>query len=194
MGVIADELREELTQPEFSEGYAESFLNSYIATQIRVIRQHRQMTQAKLAEAISTKQTVVSRIEDVNYSSWTMSTLKRLAHAFELRLKVSFEEYGTLPEEVESFSASKLVRAPRSEDPNLVYAPVKLSSGAAASVEIREVRDISHHPDFRRNPESCGNDSVIAATEPNFSMRPARLGPGAERSSNNEQERGYGSF
>jgi len=41
-------LRMELRDKEYSEGYAESFLNSYIATQIKVIREQREMTQAEL--------------------------------------------------------------------------------------------------------------------------------------------------
>jgi|ERR1700693_4080472 len=119
MGVIADALRRELTQPDYSEGYAESFLDSFIATQIKVLREERQLTQAKLAERIKTTQTVISRIENVNYSGWNIGTLKKLARAFELRLKVSFEEFGTLPREVESFSRKTLKRLPRSMDPRL---------------------------------------------------------------------------
>jgi transcriptional regulator with XRE-family HTH domain len=122
MGAIADALRQELTHVEFSEGYAESFLDSYIATQIKVLREQRQMTQSTLAARINTTQTVISRIENASYSGWNVGTLKRLARAFELRLRVSFEEYGTLPEEVEEFSRKALQRAPRSADSNLIRA------------------------------------------------------------------------
>lgn len=116
MGVIADELREELTDVEFSEGYAESFLDSYIATQIKVLREDRGLTQCQLAVLAETSQTAISRVENVNYSGWTIGTLKKLARAFEVRLKVSFEEYGTLPIEVEGFSHQLLTRVPRSKD------------------------------------------------------------------------------
>ncbi len=150
MGVIADELQTELSQPEFSEGYADSFLNSYIATQIKVLRQQRGMTQLRLADALETKQAVVSRIENVNYSNWSMSTLKKLAHAFEVRLKVSFEEFGTLPDEVEGFAAEGLRRAPRSRDPRLLRRDtVTLQAGAARAAN--PVTDISEHRNFRRN-------------------------------------------
>lgn len=119
MGGIADALRRELTQPEFSQGYVESFLNSYIATQIKVIREQRCMTQAQLAEAVGTTQTGISRVENVNYAGWSIGMLKRLASAFELRLHVSFEEFGTLPKDVEGFSRASLHRTKRSEDPHL---------------------------------------------------------------------------
>jgi transcriptional regulator with XRE-family HTH domain len=118
---IAETLRHELQQPEFSEGYAESFLDAYIATQIKVLRQKNEWTQTKLAEEIKTAQTVISRIENVNYSAWNIRTLKKLARAFRLRLKVSFETYGSLIEDVESFSRQALDRFPRERDPILLY-------------------------------------------------------------------------
>lgn len=118
---IGETLRRELAQPEFSEGYAESFHDAYIATQIKVLRERSEWTQARLAAEIGTTQTVISRIENVNYSAWNISTLKRLARAFRVRLRVSFETYGSLIDEVERFSREALDRLPREKDPILVY-------------------------------------------------------------------------
>lgn len=112
-------LRVELLDPEYSEGYAESFLNSYVATQIKVIREQRKMTQAELANEIGTTQAGISRIENVNYSSWSIRTLIKLARAFKVRLKVSFEPYGTLPEEAVRFDRESLERPRREDDPGL---------------------------------------------------------------------------
>lgn len=127
MAAISKTLREELRQVEFSEGYAESFLDAHIATQIKVLREENQWTQAKLAERIETTQTVISRIENVNYSGWNISTLKRIARAFRVRLKVSFETYGSLIRDVEGFDRASLRRAPREKDPEL-YADPPLST------------------------------------------------------------------
>jgi transcriptional regulator with XRE-family HTH domain len=120
MSDTSDALRVELRDPEFSEGYAESFLNSYIATQIKVIREQRQMKQADLAREVGTTQTAISRIENVNYSSWNINTLKKLARAFRVRLMVSFETYGTLADEVGKFTQESLQRAEREKDPGLL--------------------------------------------------------------------------
>ena len=120
MSVISDALRAELRDQEYSEGYAESFLNTYVATQIKVIREERGMKQADLAREMGTTQTAISRIENVNYSSWNINTLKKLARAFGVRLKVSFETYGTLPSEVEGFGRDRLGRAAREQDPGLL--------------------------------------------------------------------------
>jgi len=120
MSDISDALRVELRDPEYSEGYTESFLNSYIATQIKVIREQRGMKQADLAREVGTTQTAISRIENVNYSSWSIKTLKKLARAFRIRLMVSFETYGTLPDEVRRFSQESLRRVERESDPGLL--------------------------------------------------------------------------
>jgi transcriptional regulator with XRE-family HTH domain len=120
MSDTSDALRSELRDPEYSEGYAESFLNSYIATQIKVIREQRKMKQSDLAREVGTTQTAISRIENVNYSSWNINTLKKLARAFRVRLLVSFETYGTLPDEVDKFSQQSLQRAERENDPGLL--------------------------------------------------------------------------
>ena len=113
---IENALRIELRDPEYSEGYAESFLNSYVATQIKVIREQRKMTQAELGRLIGTTQAGVSRYENVDYSSWNIKTLIKFARAFHVRLKVSFESFGTLPEEASQFNRESLERE---EDPGL---------------------------------------------------------------------------
>src|ERR1700685_4580271 len=123
MGAIAESLKRELATPEpdFAEGYAESFLNTWIAAQIKVLRLQRGMTQEALAAILQTSQAVISRSENVNYSAWNIGTLKKLARAFEVRLKVSFEEYGTLPDEVENFSEAALRKDKRTEDSRLLH-------------------------------------------------------------------------
>jgi transcriptional regulator with XRE-family HTH domain len=130
MSAIANALRRELRDPEYSEGYAESFLNSYVATQIKVLREQRKMSQPQVAALIGTSQPGISRIENVNYSSWNIGTLKKLARAFHVRLKVSFEPYGTLPYDVENFSRDSLQRPPRESDPGL--SDVKLGERVVA--------------------------------------------------------------
>lgn len=115
-GDIASSLRKGLLDKDYAESYAESFLNAYVATQIKVIREQRRMTQGELGERIGTTQAGISRIEDVNYSSWSIRTLAKLAKAFDVRLKVSFEPYGTLPSEVVTFNRESLERVDREED------------------------------------------------------------------------------
>jgi len=118
-GDIEYALRDNLRDREYAQEYAAAFLNAYIATQIKVIREQRKMTQADLGREIGTTQTGISRYEDVNYSSWSLRTLQKLAHAFDVRLRVSFEPYGTLPDEVVRFDRARLQRVERAKDPAL---------------------------------------------------------------------------
>lgn len=115
-GDIEYALRENLRDREYAEEYAKAFLNAYIATQIKVIREQRGMTQATLGREVGTTQTGISRYEDVNYSSWSLRTLQKLAHAFDVRLRVSFEPYGTLPDEVVRFDRARLQTVEREKD------------------------------------------------------------------------------
>jgi transcriptional regulator with XRE-family HTH domain len=118
---------------EYAEGYAEGFLGTYVATQIKVLREQREMTQKDLADALKTTQTVISRVENVNYSAWNITTLKKLARAFKVRLHVSFETYGSLVDDVGNFKRERLQRAPRDKDPELLPAP----SDRRENVQVR---------------------------------------------------------
>jgi transcriptional regulator with XRE-family HTH domain len=108
---------EEFQDRDYREAYAEDFLNARVASQIRVLREQREMTQRQLADAIGTKQAGVSRIENVNYSSWNIRTLKKIARALGCRLHISFETYGTLLEEGATFSRKTLQRPKFEDDP-----------------------------------------------------------------------------
>ncbi len=111
--------RDLLDDEEFRYGYAESFLNTFVAAQIKALREQRKMTQADLAEAIGTQQAGVSRLENVNYSAWKTETLRRIARALKVRLKISFETFGPLLNEVARFGRESLKRKTPSSDPIL---------------------------------------------------------------------------
>ncbi|HEX4485138.1 MAG TPA: helix-turn-helix transcriptional regulator [Terriglobales bacterium] len=109
-------LRRSFKDEEYRYGYVESFLDAFIAAQIRALRLQRGWEQFDLASRMQTTQSGISRLEDVNYSSWSLKTLKRLAKVFGLRLKVSFEEFATLPEDIDNFRPIALERTPFEND------------------------------------------------------------------------------
>jgi|GEM_PF-585072 len=154
MSDINETLRAELKDPEYSEGYAESFLDSYVATQIKVLREQAGLSQQGLAEIIGTKQGAISRIEDVNYSQWSISTLKKLARAFRVRLKVSFETYGSLITEVETFSRASLERVPRENDPGLHSTRLATTSPLSRHLKLLPKRKIGADP---KSPNAPGH-------------------------------------
>lgn len=138
MSKLRERLKKQFQDEEFRNGYADESLNAYIATQIKVLREQRNLTQAKLAELAGMKQARIAVLENVNYSSWSITTLKRLAEAFRLRLSVKFEEFGDLLTEVETFSRERLEKRSFEDDPafkdDLVDAAAVSASDKASNV------------------------------------------------------------
>lgn len=110
MSGFHEQLSKEFADPEYRASYSDSFLDAWIALQIRAIREQRKMTQKQLADVLHTTQTAISRLENANYSGRSISTLKQVAKAFDCRLKVSFETYGSLIEESDKLCIEFLLR------------------------------------------------------------------------------------
>jgi transcriptional regulator with XRE-family HTH domain len=111
MSELHEKLHQEFQDEDYRYAYDEAFSNSRMATQIKVIREQREgMTQAKLAELAGMKQSRISALENVDYSAWSVSTLRRLARALGVRLFFGFESWGELLPEIESFGRAPLER------------------------------------------------------------------------------------
>jgi transcriptional regulator with XRE-family HTH domain len=119
MKTFHSERRQEWADEDYRYAYAEDFLNTSIATQIVTLREQRGLSQAAFAQVLGTKQPGVSRLENVNHSTWKTETLKRIARALGVRLKISFETFGSLVDEEKKFSRSQLERPKFEEDPAL---------------------------------------------------------------------------
>jgi transcriptional regulator with XRE-family HTH domain len=113
---LVEQLRTSFADQDYRAGYSESFMNSWVAAQIKVLREQRQLSQQELAELVGTKQAGISRLENTNCSAWKVQTLAHLARAFDVRLRISFEEFGTLPDELGKFGREFLKREPYSKD------------------------------------------------------------------------------
>lgn len=116
MNDLNDELRKDFQDEEYAHTYVEDFLNAEIATQIKVLREQRELTQQQLAERAGMAQARISVLEDVNYGSWSVKTLKKLARAFDVSLKVSFETFGTRIGDISNFNRRALERAKRIDE------------------------------------------------------------------------------
>ncbi len=73
-----------------------SHIDKGIAFQIRAIRDKQGTSQAELAEAIGTNQNNISRLESPTYGKATITTLKKLAAAFDVALVVRFVPFSQL--------------------------------------------------------------------------------------------------
>jgi transcriptional regulator with XRE-family HTH domain len=129
--------------------YCDEFLNATVATQIKVLREQRGLTQVQLAKLSGMKQSRIATMEDINYSSWTISTLRKLAKAFDVTLSVRFESFGEKLKEIESFSRRSLER-PSFDDDLIIQmieqGEVDMLSGARSAVFTTV--DNSHYPAF----------------------------------------------
>lgn len=96
--------------PEYRDAYAEAFSNEYLATQIQVLRKQRGWTQAELGQRIGSNQGRVSVYEDEDYGKWSLETLRKMASAFGLWVKVSYESFGSLVQEAAHFQPQQLAR------------------------------------------------------------------------------------
>jgi transcriptional regulator with XRE-family HTH domain len=115
MNQSPEEYRDAFQDEQVRYAVAEDFLSVYIAAQIKELRGNR--SQQEIADAIGTKQSGISRLENVNYSSWEAETLRKLARAFGVRLKISFEEFGTLLAEMDNFNKETIRRRRFEDDP-----------------------------------------------------------------------------
>lgn len=59
-----------------------------IAFQIRDLREQAGLTQKQLAELVGTKQSNIARIEDADYTGYTLKTLEKVTKALQARLEI----------------------------------------------------------------------------------------------------------
>ena len=59
-----------------------------IAFQIRDLRERVGLTQKQLAEMVGTKQSNIARIEDADYTRYTLTTLEKVTKALKAKLEV----------------------------------------------------------------------------------------------------------
>lgn len=102
------DLRKKFTDPTYRHSYADGFMCSYIGMQIRKLREQRGWTQEQLADLAGKRQSEVSRHEDASNESWTISSLRDYARAFDVALVVKFESFGERLKDIESFSVESL--------------------------------------------------------------------------------------
>lgn len=74
---------------EYRDGYISDAISDRIAIQIASLRQDRGWTQTQLAEKIGTQQTAICRHES-GENAPTLSTLKKIASAYDVALVVKF--------------------------------------------------------------------------------------------------------
>lgn len=96
---------------EYRYAVDETFSNIRMARQLKTLRECHEppLTQVQVAERAEMKQSRISELERVDYSSWSVSTLRRLARAMGVRFVFRFESWGALlPDVAGNFSRETL--------------------------------------------------------------------------------------
>lgn len=108
MSGLAEKLKTEFKNRAHRHAFVNEFLDAAIAAQIKALREQRKWTQADLANRAGMKQSRISLMENVNYSSWSVNTLRKLARAFDVCLSVGFRSFGKTVLEIELFGPDSL--------------------------------------------------------------------------------------
>ncbi len=74
--------------PKRLESLKEEREKAYIAGQIYDLRTQEGLSQAQLAKLVGTTQSVISRLEDADYSGHSFNMLRRIASALHCRVEV----------------------------------------------------------------------------------------------------------
>ena len=94
------QLLKSFKKKQYREAFVESNISEALAFQIRNLRQNKKWTQAQLARKSKFKQEAISRLENPDYGSYTLNTLKKLSTVFDVALLVRFVPYSELLDRV----------------------------------------------------------------------------------------------
>ena len=82
--------RHYVTTPSANKALEEARINSEIARHIYELRHRSKLTQAQLAKRVGTSTSVISRLEDADYTGHSLTMLQRIASALNQRIEFSF--------------------------------------------------------------------------------------------------------
>ncbi len=113
-----EKLVSKLSTPAYRHAYMLEGVKTWIARQVRTLREQRDWSQEDLGRETGKPQSAISRVEDPDYGKLTLQTLFDLARAYDVPLLVQFVEWSdwlsrmndssTEALQKESFSAAAL--------------------------------------------------------------------------------------
>jgi transcriptional regulator with XRE-family HTH domain len=127
MPITQDQLIGLLGEKELRGHFTSAQVYQLLAAQIRHLREKHQWTQADLGNTIGMKQAQVSRAENPDYRGTRISTLGKLAEAFDVALIVRFAPFSELADWLSSLSPYSFEPASYEEESSRrTYRPVKV--------------------------------------------------------------------
>ncbi len=125
------ELMDTLADEEYRREFVSENIATGLAFQIRHLRDSRGWTQEELAKRIGkTRQETISQWENPNYGRYSVSTLKKLAVAFDVALSIRFTPFSELANWILHLSPDRL--APASFDGELLQELARVPTTTAS--------------------------------------------------------------
>jgi transcriptional regulator with XRE-family HTH domain len=131
---VKEGLAEKFKNKEYRDAFVAEQIFSRLPLKIRSIREDQELTQRQLGELADMAQTWVSKLEDPNYGKLTISTLLKLASAFDVGLHIDFVPFskvldGAMRLRSESFCVLKFA-----DDKGFLYSPGILGGASIAYI------------------------------------------------------------
>lgn len=103
-----ERLVKKLSRPDYRHEYVAEGVKTWIARQIRALRDQRNWSQGDLGERMDKPQSAISRIEDPDYGKLSLQTLLEVARAYDVGLVVKFVDYPTFLRETKAMDSGSL--------------------------------------------------------------------------------------
>ena len=116
MPIQREQLVALLQNKDFRGHFASDQIHELLAVQVRQLREKHRWTQAELGAEAGMQQVQVSRVEDSDYTGSKISTLSRLARAFDVALIVRFAPFSELADWIAKLSPESFEPAGFTED------------------------------------------------------------------------------
>jgi len=120
-------------------------LNAKVARMIYNIRQEVKMTQKELADTIGTTQSVISRLEDADYSGHSLSMLDKIAKALnrELTIKMTSKSKNRTRQNTKDCE-EYLIESLKDSKKAIAYLNAAMENPESPENFITALRDVSH--------------------------------------------------
>ena len=156
-----------LRNKDYRDAYVEEKVATSLPFQIRALREQsaRQWSQAELGRRAEMRQNAISRLEDAESGTPSISTLLRLARAFDVALLVKFVPFSKLLSEFSDLSFEALsVPSFDEELPQLEQAAIQSRTGFVTVLQDTTLRFAPEYP-VRSVAVSTGARVIIPTAE-----------------------------
>ena len=175
-----DTIRQQLWEKMRDKSYRVNFVAAQVSTgisaQLVTMREARQWQQKEVAEKAGMKPARISVLENPSYDKFTLTTLKRLASAFDVAVVVKFVSFHDLVDWISDLSPLKLNAVEFSADK--LTARLQRPAGRVVNISTRKVLDApagaaaGFGPNSQQIQMFGGLDKPSSAATANGEVRP----------------------